>query len=142
MAGGTPQGAPQQNPYMPQQPLYQNSGLARFGAGMQPYQPTPYQPTTFQPQVLGPARQYQSGPLGGVLGHLGAFQPGAAVGEGASGGIGGFSGDSGLGPSVGLGGDASSVGSIGFGGDAANAAAIGNAAAAEGMGGGEGGGGK
>jgi hypothetical protein len=132
------------NPYMPQQPLYQNSGLARFGAGMTQYRPTPYQPAMFQPQALGPARQYQSGtPLGGVLGHLGVFQPGAAVGEGGSGGVGGFSGDSGLGPSVGLGGDAASVGSTGFGGQAAaNAAAIGAAdsSGSEGSGGGEGGG--
>ena len=61
-------GMPQQ-----QQPMYQNSGMARFGAGFNPYMPQAYQPRVYQPRTLAPSRglisqQPAQGVGGGLMG--------------------------------------------------------------------------
>lgn len=68
---------------MPQQfrPMYQNSGLARFGAtGL--FQPQAYQPRTYQPQALAASR-------GLVQQGISAGAPGAAPVSVVSGYVGG-----------------------------------------------------
>ena len=78
--------------YQQPQGQLQNSGLARYGASMNPFMPPPYQKTIFQPPALAASRGLGAslgapGPgLGTSLGGAGAINQGGGAGTGPDGG--------------------------------------------------------
>jgi hypothetical protein len=73
-----------------QQPAYQNSGLARFGAGFNPYMPQAYQPRVYQPRPLAQSRglltpqPVAQGIGNGLMGAPGGEGAGAGASTGAN----------------------------------------------------------